>query len=42
MHFYTNDNMRELLERTVELGMFEGYTILHSPNAKDFHVILMK
>lgn len=42
MHYYTNDNMHDLLECSVKSGNFEKFTILHSPNAKDFHVILRK
>jgi len=42
MHYYTNDNIRELLEHVVQAGLFESYSILHSANAKDFHVILAK
>lgn len=42
MHYYSNDNMRELLQLAVEKGWFDKYTILHSANAKDFHVILVK
>lgn len=42
MHYYTNDNMRDLLEFSVNRNLFEKYTIIHSPNAKDFHVILSK
>ena len=42
MHYYSSGNMRELLQLAVAKGMFSRYTILHSPNAKDFHVILVK
>ncbi|WP_341633754.1 class I SAM-dependent methyltransferase [Sphingomonas agri] len=42
MHYYTNDNMRELLEFSVSQGHFSKYTIIHSRNAKDFHVIASK
>lgn len=42
MHFYTNDNMRSLLEHVVQAGLFESYSIVHSANAKDFHVVLAK
>ena len=42
MHYYSNDNMQQLLARSVKDGFFRSYTILHSPNAKDFHVILLK
>jgi hypothetical protein len=42
MHYYSNDNMQQLLDRSVRDGLFGSYTILHSPNAKDFHVILLK
>lgn len=42
MHYYTNDNMRELLEFSVSQGNFSKYTIIHSRNAKDFHVIASK
>jgi SAM-dependent methyltransferase len=42
MHYYTNDNMRDLLELSVKQGYFSKYTILHSRNAKDFHVIISK
>jgi SAM-dependent methyltransferase len=42
MHFYTNENMRSLLEYVVQAGLFDSYSILHSANAKDFHVILAK
>lgn len=42
MHYYTNDNMHDLLDCSVKRGDFEKFTILHSPNAKDFHVILAK
>lgn len=42
MHYYSNDNMGSLLELAVQKGWFARYTILHSTNAKDFHVILVK
>jgi SAM-dependent methyltransferase len=42
MHYYTNDNMRALLQLAVDRGYFEKYSIIHCPNAKDFHVILSK
>ena len=42
MHYYTNDNMRELLEFALSKGYFAKYTMIHSPNAKDFHIILSK
>lgn len=42
MHFYTNVNMHEVLEHVVQAGLFDRYSILHSANAKDFHVILVK
>ena len=42
MHYYTNDNMRELLELSVKQGHFSKYAIIHSRNAKDFHVIIAK
>lgn len=42
MHYYSNDNMRTLLEHVVKTGLFSSYTILHIDNAKDFHVILVK
>lgn len=42
VHFYSNHNMRELLDYVVGEGFFKSYTILHSANAKDFHVIIEK
>ena len=42
MHYYSNGNMRDLLQLAVKKGWFEKYTIIHSQNAKDFHVILAK
>jgi SAM-dependent methyltransferase len=42
MHYYSNDNMRALLQMAVDKGFFSKFTILHSANAKDFHVILAK
>jgi SAM-dependent methyltransferase len=42
MHYYSNANMRELLQHVVSAGLFEKFSILHSDNAKDFHVVLAK
>jgi SAM-dependent methyltransferase len=42
MHYYSNSNMSELLELAVQRGYFDKFTIIHSANAKDFHVILTK
>lgn len=42
MHYYSNDNVRDLLDYAVKQGYFRRFTILHTPNAKDFHVILLK
>jgi predicted SAM-dependent methyltransferase len=42
MHYYGNDNMRQLLDYAVRAGLFRRFTILHSANAKDFHVILTR
>jgi Methylase involved in ubiquinone/menaquinone biosynthesis len=42
MHYYSNENMRALLEYSRTLNLFEQYSILHSENAKDFHVIVSK
>lgn len=42
MHYYSNANMSELLQLAVERGYFEKFTIIHSANAKDFHVILTR
>ena len=42
MHYYTNENMSALLQLAVEDGYFEKYSIIHSANAKDFHVIAVK
>jgi predicted SAM-dependent methyltransferase len=42
MHYYSNDNMRDLLQMAVDKELFEKYTIIHSQNAKDFHVILVR
>lgn len=42
VHFYSNHNMRELLDYAVEAGYFERYAILHCANAKDFHVIVKR
>ena len=42
MHYYSNGNMRDLLQLAVDRGLFGKYTIIHSLNAKDFHVILGK
>jgi SAM-dependent methyltransferase len=42
MHYYSNENMRALLEYSRTLNHFQQYSILHSENAKDFHVIISK
>lgn len=42
MHYYSNENMAELLECAVTEGWYGRFGILHSRNAKDFHVILTK
>lgn len=42
VHFYSNDNMAELLDYAVGQNWFSEYSIVHSRNAKDFHVIAAK
>lgn len=42
MHYYSNDNMTKLLERAVSEGWYDRFGLVHSRNAKDFHVILTK
>jgi predicted SAM-dependent methyltransferase len=42
MHYYSNENMTELLECAVSEGWYSRFALLHSRNAKDFHVILTK
>jgi hypothetical protein len=42
MHYYSNENMSQLLDIAVSKGWFDRYALIHSQNAKDFHVILTK
>jgi SAM-dependent methyltransferase len=42
VHFYTNRNMAELLQWAVDHLGFDYFHIRHTPNAKDFHLLLAK
>lgn len=42
VHFYSNDNMAILVQEAIDLGFFRSYSILHSRNNKDFHIIITK
>lgn len=42
VHFYSNDNMAQLLDHAVGERWYSAYALRHSRNAKDFHVILRK
>lgn len=42
VHFYTNSNMAELLSYAVENLDFSWFNIRHTPNHKDFYLVLAK
>ena len=42
IHFYTHSNMSELLQWAVDHLGFAYFHIRHTPNAKDFHLLLAK
>lgn len=42
VHFYGRENTAALLDRAVELGLYEGWNITHAANNKDFHFICVR
>jgi hypothetical protein len=42
VHFYTHANMASLLEEAMLRFGFAGFSIVHTPNHKDFHLVVVR
>lgn len=41
-HYYSHDNMAQLLDEATRRFGFSGFAIRHTPNHKDFHVVVVR
>lgn len=42
VHFYTNSNMALMMQEAIRRFGFQDYSIIHTPNHKDFHLVAIR